>query len=116
MHRKKAWIKRIDEGEDFMTPRRNLFVPGRWLMAALVLLLLAGRQSQAAEGTETATQKPAAEQKAVFAGGCFWGVDAVFKHVKGVDSVVSGYSGGQAGTAQYKVVSTGSTGTPSRCR
>src|SRR5437773_11406044 len=50
------------------------------------------------------------EQTAVFAGGCFWGVDAVFEHVKGVSSVVSGYSGGGAATAQYGVVSTGTTG------
>lgn len=49
-------------------------------------------------------------QTAVFAGGCFWGVDAVFKHVKGVSAVVSGYSGGGAATAQYEVVSTGTTG------
>ena len=50
------------------------------------------------------------EQIAVLAGGCFWGVDAVFKHVKGVSSVVSGYSGGGAATARYPVVSTGMTG------
>src|SRR5207244_2301617 len=50
------------------------------------------------------------EQTAVFAGGCFWGVDAVFKHVKGVSAVVSGYSGGGAATAHYAVVSTGTTG------
>jgi peptide-methionine (S)-S-oxide reductase len=50
------------------------------------------------------------EQVAVLAGGCFWGVDAVFKHVKGVSSVVSGYSGGGAATARYPVVSTGMTG------
>ncbi len=50
------------------------------------------------------------EQTAVLAGGCFWGVDAVFKHVKGVSSVVSGYSGGGAATAQYELVSTGETG------
>jgi peptide-methionine (S)-S-oxide reductase len=49
-------------------------------------------------------------QTAVLAGGCFWGVDAVFKHVKGVSSVVSGYSGGSAATADYETVSTGSTG------
>jgi peptide-methionine (S)-S-oxide reductase len=47
---------------------------------------------------------------AVFAGGCFWGVDAVFKHVKGVTSATSGYSGGAAKTAQYELVSTGATG------
>jgi peptide-methionine (S)-S-oxide reductase len=47
---------------------------------------------------------------AVFAGGCFWGVDAIFKHVKGVKEVVSGYSGGSAYTAEYEVVSGGRTG------
>jgi peptide-methionine (S)-S-oxide reductase len=56
--------------------------------------------SSAAKGRDTA----------VLAGGCFWGVDAVFRHVKGVKNVVSGYSGGSAKTAQYEVVSTGSTG------
>jgi peptide-methionine (S)-S-oxide reductase len=50
------------------------------------------------------------KQTAVLAGGCFWGVDAVFKHVKGVKSVVSGYSGGNAGKANYETVSTGRTG------
>jgi peptide-methionine (S)-S-oxide reductase len=50
------------------------------------------------------------EQTAVFAGGCFWGVDAVFKHVKGVSEVVSGYSGGNADTAHYELVSNGDTG------
>jgi peptide-methionine (S)-S-oxide reductase len=47
---------------------------------------------------------------AVFAGGCFWGVDAVFKHVKGVKNVVSGYSGGSGATAKYMLVGTGTTG------
>lgn len=50
------------------------------------------------------------EQTAVFAGGCFWGIQAVFQHVKGVVSATSGYSGGEAKTAQYEVVSTGETG------
>jgi peptide-methionine (S)-S-oxide reductase len=47
---------------------------------------------------------------AVFSGGCFWGVDAVYKHVKGVSKVVSGYAGGGADTASYETVSTGTTG------
>jgi len=47
---------------------------------------------------------------AVFSGGCFWGVDGVFKHVKGVSKVVSGYAGGDADTANYETVSTGTTG------
>jgi peptide-methionine (S)-S-oxide reductase len=51
-----------------------------------------------------------ATETAVFAGGCFWGVDAVFKHVRGVVRVVSGYSGGSAATAHYNLVSTDTTG------
>jgi peptide-methionine (S)-S-oxide reductase len=47
---------------------------------------------------------------AVFAGGCFWGVEAVFKHVKGVSSAVSGYAGGDAKTAHYEIVGSGLTG------
>jgi peptide-methionine (S)-S-oxide reductase len=49
-------------------------------------------------------------QTAVFAGGCFWGVEAVFRHVKGVRTAVSGYAGGSKQTAAYEVVSTGTTG------
>lgn len=49
-------------------------------------------------------------QTAVFAGGCFWGVEAVFRHTKGVTSAVSGYAGGDAKSADYETVSTGSTG------
>lgn len=51
----------------------------------------------------------AAEQTAVFAGGCFWGVEAVFEHVTGVVAVRSGYSGGSKETADYETVSTGET-------
>jgi peptide-methionine (S)-S-oxide reductase len=50
------------------------------------------------------------QQSAVFAGGCFWGVQAVFQHVKGVLSATSGYSGGDAKTAEYETVSSGRTG------
>jgi len=49
-------------------------------------------------------------QTAVFAGGCFWGVEAVFEHVKGVIDVRSGYAGGEAKTAEYETVSEGTTG------
>jgi peptide-methionine (S)-S-oxide reductase len=52
----------------------------------------------------------ATEDTAVFAGGCFWGVDAVYKHVKGVKSVVSGYAGGDVANPSYEQVSTGDTG------
>jgi peptide-methionine (S)-S-oxide reductase len=46
----------------------------------------------------------------VLAGGCFWGMEAVFEHVKGVSQVVSGYAGGDADTATYEQVSSGNTG------
>jgi peptide-methionine (S)-S-oxide reductase len=49
-------------------------------------------------------------QTAVFAGGCFWGIQAVFQHVRGVIRATSGYSGGEAKTAQYEMVSDGNTG------
>ena len=50
------------------------------------------------------------QQTTVLAGGCFWGVQAVFEHVKGVISVTAGYSGGAANTAHYETVSAGTTG------
>lgn len=63
---------------------------------------------------EPVAQSPASiakgEQTAVFAGGCFWGLEAVFEHVKGVTDVKSGYSGGEAKTAKYDLVSEGDTG------
>ncbi|MEM5436196.1 peptide-methionine (S)-S-oxide reductase MsrA [Paraburkholderia diazotrophica] len=59
-------------------------------------------QDEKAAGAHTET--------AVFAGGCFWGVQGVYEHVKGVKQVASGYSGGAAGTAQYETVSGGDTG------
>jgi peptide-methionine (S)-S-oxide reductase len=51
-----------------------------------------------------------APQVAVFAGGCFWGQEAVFEHVKGVTDVVSGYAGGSAANAHYDLVGSGTTG------
>ena len=79
---------------------------------AIVLLALAGVVHAAVPDFANAPSKATApgEATAVFAGGCFWGVDAVFKHVKGVKNVVSGYSGGSAGTAKYMLVGTGTTG------
>ncbi|MEW5716902.1 peptide-methionine (S)-S-oxide reductase, partial [Pseudomonas sp. SB113] len=49
-------------------------------------------------------------EKAIFAGGCFWGVQGVFQHVKGVQNAVSGYAGGQSSAAKYEIVSSGQTG------
>src|SRR5688572_18699504 len=49
-------------------------------------------------------------QTAVLAGGCFWGIEGVFEHVRGVQKVVSGYSGGDQKTADYQTVSRGRSG------
>jgi len=78
----------------------------------IITLAVAGPVSAAIPDLAGAPPKAATpgEATAVFAGGCFWGVDAVFKHVKGVKNVVSGYSGGSAGTAKYLLVGTGTTG------
>ena len=59
----------------------------------------------AADLVETGTSA-----KAIFAGGCFWGVQGVFQHVKGVTRAVSGYSGGAAETATYEQTGSGTTG------
>jgi len=85
---------------------------------ALTLTVLAGAVACRA-GSGAAVPAPtvdeakadtAAKQTAVIAGGCFWGIQAVFQHVKGVVSATSGYSGGSAKNAEYEVVSTGETG------
>ncbi|HEV7395085.1 MAG TPA: peptide-methionine (S)-S-oxide reductase MsrA [Pyrinomonadaceae bacterium] len=60
--------------------------------------------------TDSSLVKEKGHEVAVFAGGCFWGIEAVFEHVKGVTSAESGYAGGSAGTAQYETVSSGQTG------
>lgn len=56
------------------------------------------------------TKASAIPQTAVLAGGCFWGVQGVFEHVRGVQKVVAGYAGGDRSTAQYETVSSGITG------
>lgn len=90
-----------------------------FLSAAVILIATAMVACRAATASSTAIPDPAldaplasakGEQIAVLAGGCFWGVEAVFEHVKGVTDVRSGYSGGSAATAQYGKVGTGKTG------
>ena len=98
-----------------MTRMRDLMLGGA------ALLLAGGLLAQVAPvmAAETAVRlpEPAIDvpatpklETAVFAGGCFWGVQGVFSHVKGVTSAVSGYAGGQKKTADYETVSTGTTG------
>jgi peptide-methionine (S)-S-oxide reductase len=87
-------------------------------MAAMLLTVLAGAIACRA-GSGAAVPAPVvdqakaaapAKQTAVVAGGCFWGIQAVFQHVKGVISATSGYSGGSVNHPDYEMVSSGRTG------
>jgi len=60
--------------------------------------------------TDDALSPTKGKSTLVLAGGCFWGIEEVFQHVRGVTSVVSGYAGGSARTATYELVSTGTSG------
>lgn len=92
-------------------------IPG--FVLSLLFLILAGGMvlNSAAAGAavpgpavDAAKVAASGQQTAVLAGGCFWGIQAVFQHVKGVVSATSGYSGGNARSAEYEIVSTGQTG------
>jgi peptide-methionine (S)-S-oxide reductase len=83
------------------------------LLAATACNARAGAAAPAAvpaPAVDAARTAAPAKQTAVVSGGCFWGIQAVFQHVKGVISATSGYSGGSAKTAEYEIVSTGETG------
>ena len=83
-------------------------------MLKQLLLLAIPFVTSAATFPNPATDIPASNAKpketVVFAGGCFWGVEAVFESLKGVENAVSGYAGGAKATANYETVSTGRTG------
>jgi peptide-methionine (S)-S-oxide reductase len=87
----------------------------RSLLAAGALAVAACAPAVAAESTfnaptaERVAREGAGLKTAYFAGGCFWGVEAVFSHMKGVKSAVAGYHGGNGDTATYQQVSTGTT-------
>ena len=85
----------------------------RMLIAAAALAMANGVAAEPAVKVPPPAQDvhaTAATDTAVFAGGCFWGVQAVFQHTRGVLSAVSGYAGGEQRTAHYEMVSTGRTG------
>ena len=93
----------------------------KYLVIAAVLVVMAGAYFASSLAAEQAVKlpapavdvplsTPAAPQTAVFAGGCFWGVQAVFQHTQGVLSAVSGYAGGPAESANYQAVTSGATG------
>lgn len=94
-----------------MAGRRLLFaLPFALALGACQNADAAGTHTVAAPVASTPAQEPPGLKQAVFSGGCFWGVYAVFSHVKGVTSAVSGYHGGAAGTAHYEQVGEGNTG------
>ena len=96
--------------------RRRLIVQ---MAVAWTIVVAAGSFPIGAAESETNIPGPALDlprtpdgklQTVVLAGGCFWGVQAVFQHVNGVESAVSGYSGGEQATAHYETVGSGRTG------
>ena len=81
------------------------------LIAVAASAALAANAGHAIPAYESnAPASTAATETAVVAGGCFWGIQGVYQHVKGVTRAVSGYAGGTVGTASYEVVSGGRTG------
>ncbi len=80
-------------------------------LALFASLAFADSKSTFPDPSVDQTKAPAhGKETAVLAGGCFWGVEGVFEHLKGVTDVVSGFSGGEKSTAHYETVSTGRTG------
>jgi peptide-methionine (S)-S-oxide reductase len=92
---------------------RHLFAPAI-VAASLLMPLPAGASSPNSAFPKPALDNPIASARskevAVLSGGCFWGVQAVFQHTRGVISATSGYTGGKAETARYDTVETGKTG------
>jgi len=101
-----------------MNYRKPVFAGLIAIAIVAIVAALASNNASAAENA-VALPNPAVDsartgtpgtETAVVAGGCFWGIQAVFQHLKGVTSATSGYSGGAATTAEYEVISTGETG------
>jgi len=86
-----------------------LFAAGATALAGCSSAVAAESTFNAPAATRTAKESGGLKT-AIFAGGCFWGIEAIFSHMKGVTSAVSGYHGGSAATAHYDQVSDGNTG------
>lgn len=89
--------------------------PAKALLAALALTMtatpaLALDEPVNAPAADRIAREGSGTKTAIFAGGCFWGIEAIFSHVKGVKSAESGYHGGSAATASYSRVTAGGTG------
>ena len=92
-----------------MKPTQAILLPLFALAAACQQTATAGERAVRAPAAKVTASESAGLKTAIFAGGCFWGVEGVFSHVNGVTSAVSGYHGGAARTADYKLVSSGRT-------
>lgn len=88
---------------------RSLLIAGVALAVAACVPATAAEKPVEAPAAERIARETSGLRTAIFAGGCFWGVEAVFSHMKGVESAVSGYHGGNAVTATYDLVSSGVT-------
>jgi len=103
-----------------LLPKAADFLAGKVLAIAVLVAVAAGAWMATSFAAEKAVKLPApafdapsasqGARTAVFAGGCFWGVQAVFQHTRGVLGAVSGYAGGSKETAHYQAVGTGGTG------
>ena len=95
-----------------MNIKTKLLAAGALAVSAWTFLAPSLAAEQAVKLPAPAQDLPATAPTAtaVFAGGCFWGVQAVFQHVKGVKMAYSGYAGGPGAMAHYEIVSTGTTG------
>ena len=107
--------------KSFSKKRHSLAKGKLFLLAGTLLLVTAGMQCTNSVAAESAVKIPppavdmvagtqGAQEKALLAGGCFWGIQAVFQHTKGVLQAVSGYAGGKQESANYERVSSGNTG------
>lgn len=92
---------------------RQIIIAAMLVLPATAALTLPSAAQEGIAIPAPAADGPAAQGTtavAVLAGGCFWGVQGVFQHVEGVTNAVSGYAGGEAATAHYEIVTSGTTG------
>lgn len=90
---------------------RRLHLPLVGVLLALAVMVSVTEGAKLPDSENPLPSPPlAGQQTVVLAGGCFWGVNAVFQHLKGVSQVVSGYSGGDLASPSYEAVSRGTTG------
>jgi peptide-methionine (S)-S-oxide reductase len=94
----------------FLNPALLLAVIGVGALAVRQMPAFADQRNAALAAPSFDPASTASSEVAVLSGGCFWGLQGVYEHVKGVTKVYAGYTGGLADTARYEIVSTGQTG------